>query len=258
MALGSNTLYEIEKLDNRFLTAPNYGAIVLQVTDIPTMLLTGASYKEIGWTKNNNMALEQKQIDAFCQPLNPIFGSCQEVNKDIDQVATVKKEIHRFSKKIVHKPLVVIPVFPGTNCEYDLQYAFEREGAKVKQVVINNLTHATLKASLNQLAKEIKECQILCLAGGFSVGDEPDGSAKYIANVLLQPNIKEAIEHFMKNNEGLILGICNGFQALVKCGLLPYGKLQTSTADCPTLTYNLINHHMARIVKTKVVNTNSP
>ena len=163
----------------------------------------------------------------------------------------------QYSRVKVEKPVVVIPVFPGQNCEYDTAQKFERAGAEVHQVVFNNLSVENIRESIKTLADEIAKAQILMIVGGFSSGDEPDGSGKFIANVLRNPQIAEAIED-MRANDGLILGICNGFQALIKSGLLPYGDVNSLSAESPTLFRNDINRHVSRMARTRVTSTKSP
>jgi phosphoribosylformylglycinamidine synthase len=154
-------------------------------------------------------------------------------------------------------PLVYIPIFPGTNCDYDSQKAFITAGAKVKTSVFRNLTSKDVYKSILDMKKNIDKCNILFLAGGFSAGDEPDGSGKFIANILNNVEIKEALTRLLER-KGLILGICNGFQALIKCGLLPYGKFDALSKDSPTLFRNDINRHISHIASTRVANINSP
>ena len=155
-------------------------------------------------------------------------------------------------------PKVLLPVFPGTNCEYDMARAFNLAGADTKILVLQNRTQAQLTESLDNLARELKDTQILALSGGFSSGDEPDGSAKFIANVLKACVISDEIMNLLKKRNGLMLGICNGFQALVKTGLAVYGEIRDMTPDMPTLTYNRINRHISRIVRTRIVSATSP
>ena len=157
----------------------------------------------------------------------------------------------------VDKVIAYLPVFPGTNCDYDSAKAFRKAGAEVRTSVFRNLTDKDVFESIDEMAKNIRECQILMISGGFSAGDEPDGSGKFIANVLNNKEIAAAIEDLL-SRDGLILGICNGFQALVKSGLLPYGKLGTVTKDSPTLFRNDINRHISQMVTTRVATTNSP
>jgi phosphoribosylformylglycinamidine synthase len=158
----------------------------------------------------------------------------------------------------IPKPRVIIPVFPGTNCEYDSMRAFEKAGAEVEIMVVNNLSSRQIEESIKIIADKIKKAQIVMLPGGFSAGDEPDGSGKFIATFFRNPIIRESISELLENRDGLILGICNGFQALIKLGLLPYGKITDITEKSPTLTYNEIGKHMSRIVQTKVVSNRSP
>jgi len=157
-------------------------------------------------------------------------------------------------------PLVVLPVFPGTNCEWDVERAFKEAGAKTRLLVFRNRSHRDIAESLDELAAAFREAQIIALSGGFSAGDEPDGSGKFIANVLRSPVIAAAVSEFLENRDGLMLGICNGFQALIKTGLVPYGRIISSTdaVDAPTLTFNAIGRHVSRIVRTRVMSNISP
>ena len=158
----------------------------------------------------------------------------------------------------VAKPKVVIPVFPGTNCEDDCARAFLKEGAEVSQVILRNLNKEILAESIDKLEAEIRTAQIIMLPGGFSAGDEPDGSGKFIATVFRNEKIKAAVMDLLNNRDGLMLGICNGFQALIKLGLVPYGEIRDIDEDMATLTYNNINRHMSSMVRTKISSTKSP
>lgn len=158
----------------------------------------------------------------------------------------------------VAKPTVFIPVFPGINCEYDTAAAFEAAGAKTDIFVIRNLTPDAIKESVEEMAKRMKQAQIMALPGGFSAGDEPDGSGKFMATMFRNPTLTEAMEDLLTNRDGLILGICNGFQALIKLGLVPYGHIVPLKDDSPTLTFNTIGRHISRMVDTKVVSNKSP
>jgi phosphoribosylformylglycinamidine synthase len=155
-------------------------------------------------------------------------------------------------------PLVILPVFPGTNCEWDMEKAFREVGARTRLVVFKNRNSEDIAESKHELAKAINEGQILALSGGFSAGDEPDGSGKFIANVLRSPLIADAVNDLIENRDGLILGICNGFQALIKLGLVPYGSYYKPTPAMPTLTYNRIGRHVSRMVRTRVMANQSP
>ena len=156
------------------------------------------------------------------------------------------------------KPKVLVPVFPGTNCEYDMARAFNLAGAQSKILVFRNRTPADLEESLNMLEKEIADSQILAFAGGFSAGDEPDGSGKFIANVIREKRIAQAITNHLETKDGLIVGICNGFQALIKTGLVPFGKIMEPKEDLPTLTFNNIHRHISRVVRTRMTSAASP
>jgi phosphoribosylformylglycinamidine synthase len=155
-------------------------------------------------------------------------------------------------------PLVLLPVFPGTNCEWDMERAFREAGARTKIVIFRNRNREDIAESKQELANAISECQILALSGGFSAGDEPDGSGKFIANVLRSPVIADAVSNLLENRDGLILGICNGFQALIKLGLVPYGSYRRAEASMPTLTFNRVGRHVSRMVRTLVMPNCSP
>ncbi|MCD8365073.1 MAG: phosphoribosylformylglycinamidine synthase, partial [Clostridiales bacterium] len=167
------------------------------------------------------------------------------------------KEIYICKHKVA-KPTVFIPVFPGTNCEYDSARAFERAGADVVTQVFKNLTAADIRESVDSFVKAIDQSQIIMFPGGFSAGDEPEGSAKFFATAFRNAKMKEAVERLLNERDGLALGICNGFQALIKLGLVPCGRIQDGNADSPTLTYNTIGRHISRMVYTKVVTNKSP
>ena len=168
-----------------------------------------------------------------------------------------KKADLKYKGEPVEKPIAYLPVFPGTNCDYDSAKAWRNAGAEVRMSVFCNLTEDDIFRSIAEMKKNIDECHILMLSGGFSAGDEPDGSGKFIANVLNNKDIADAI-HALIDRGGLILGICNGFQALVKSGLLPYGRLGQVTKDSPTLFRNDINRHISQMVTTRISTTNSP
>ncbi len=156
------------------------------------------------------------------------------------------------------KPTVFIPVFPGTNCEYDSSRAFERAGANVVTKVFKNLSAEDIRESVDAFEKAISQAQIIMFPGGFSAGDEPDGSAKFFATAFQNAKIKEAVTKLLQERDGLALGICNGFQALIKLGLVPFGEITGQTAESPTLTFNTINRHISKMVYTKVVSDKSP
>ena len=195
-------------------------------------------------------------MSAWMERYNDIYPVRTDLGGEVLSTPLTKAEPVQ-SEVVVEKPVVVIPVFPGQNCEYDTAQKFERAGAQVHQVVINNLTVENLQQSIDTLANEISKAQILMLVGGFSSGDEPDGSGKFIANALRNPKIWAAIQE-MRSHEGLILGICNGFQALIKSGLLPYGDIEKLDASSPTLFRNNINRHVSHIARTRITSNRSP
>ena len=183
-----------------------------------------------------------------------VYPTLFDQNTELETVETTPSSTQIKAPHRVATPLVYIPVFPGTNCEYDTAKAFEAAGAVTKIVPFRTMD---ISASIKDMVANIKQANILMFAGGFSAADEPDGSAKFIVNILLNEAVKSAIEAFIARG-GLILGICNGFQALVKSGLLPYGSFDSLSDQSPTLFYNDANQHVAKMVETKIINTNSP
>ena len=185
----------------------------------------------------------QNEIPEFAKALHPSISEAR------------KNPVFNICKK---RPRVLIPVFPGTNCEYDMARAFALAGGDANFLVFRNNTPEALDESLEELVKQIKRAQILAFSGGFSAGDEPDGSGKYIANVLREGRVAEQIMNMLKNRDGLILGICNGFQALIKTGLVPYGEIRETNPDMPTLTFNTVGRHISRVCRTRIVSATSP
>ena len=201
---------------------------------------------------------EQRLSEVFPPVSNaPLQEELPDFAKEIHPSLAESKKNSVFANPTT-KPKVLIPVFPGTNCEYDMARAFNLAGAQTKILVFANNTPQALKESLEALQKELKETQILALAGGFSAGDEPDGSGKFIANVLREGHISEEVMNLLKKRNGLVLGICNGFQPLIKTGLVPYGEIKSPSADMPTLTFNKIGRHISRVVRTRMVSALSP
>ena len=201
---------------------------------------------------------EQRLSEVFPPVSNaPLQEELPDFAKELHPSLAESKKNSVFANPTT-KPKVLIPVFPGTNCEYDMARAFNLAGAQTKILVFANNTPQALKESLEALQKELKETQILALAGGFSAGDEPDGSGKFIANVLREGHISEEVMNLLKKRNGLVLGICNGFQALIKTGLVPYGEIKSPSADMPTLTFNKIGRHISRVVRTRMVSALSP
>jgi len=251
------------------LLNPSYGSIVLEVDqeeDVEAMF-PNLEVKTIGYTMEGNnlefkeLALELDDlIDTWQKPLEDVFPTTvyEPQEKARDQENMTFKHLRPISRIKVEKPKVFIPVFPGTNCEVDTGIAFTKAGADVDTFVLNNLNPESLKESILEMARRIKEAQIIAIPGGFSGGDEPDGAGKFIATVFRNEYVKNEVMELLKNRDGLILGICNGFQALIKLGLLPFGEIRDMEEDFPTLTYNSIGRHVSRMVRTKVVSDLSP
>ena len=177
---------------------------------------------------------------------------------EVETIDFRAKDIHVYGGAKIARPRVVIPVFPGNNCEYDSARAFRAAGAEADTFVINNLTPEAVAESTHELARRIRASQIVMIPGGFSGGDEPDGSAKFITAFFRAPEVTEAVRDLLKARDGLMLGICNGFQALIKLGLVPYGDIVDATPDAPTLTFNTIGRHQSRLVRTRISSNLSP
>ena len=236
---------------------PMYGSIVLEmVSDSPAGEILGETTKEYVFEacgEKLDMAQLQEIWEGKLEPVYPYRKAGPTVEK-INGKLTAPAE----PKIGVAKPKVIIPVFPGTNCEYDTAKAFARAGADPEILVIRNLTPADVAESCKALVKAIDNSQIVMLPGGFSGGDEPDGSAKFIASFFRNPAVTEAVRRLLQQRDGLMLGICNGFQALIKLGLVPYGDIRPITACDPTLTFNTIGRHQSMLVHTRVASTGSP
>lgn len=193
--------------------------------------------------------IQQDELPAFATKLHEsLVGERQNPSPKKDRITILNRA----------RPRILLPVFPGTNCEYDMMRAFQLAGGDTKVVVFRNNSPAALAQSLQELSSEIADSQILAFSGGFSAGDEPDGSGKFIANVIREPGISNAVMDLLQKRDGLVLGICNGFQALIKTGLVPYGQIMEPVESMPTLTYNNIGRHISRISRTRVVSALSP
>ena len=243
------------KLDD--LYSPLYGSFIVEYKEDRDFIEKLGDFKEDEMIVNGEKLDTEKLSKAYLTTMDKIFKPLDSHKlEDLDQAKAPKRRMK--SKKPVDEVKVVIPAFPGTNSEYDTARAFERAGAKAEVLVFRNKDEKALQESLGELAEKISKAQILAIPGGFSLGDEPGGSGKFIANVIRSEKVKKAIETLLEDNDGLILGICNGFQALVKTGLLPYGKIKDLEEDDPTLTYNTCSRHIARVVDTRVMSNNSP
>ena len=266
MAFGNGMGVKIESnVDKRDLFAPAFADIIAEVPAEKVSELA-ITYTVIGEVTDKaaleygDVTIELKEaVDTWKAPLEKVFPtvSGQTEAKAVKEQLFNTDSIHICSHKI-GQPTVFIPVFPGTNCEYDSAKAFERAGAKVITKVFKNLDAADIRDSVAEFEKAIVQAQMIMFPGGFSAGDEPDGSAKFFATAFQNAKLKEAVEKLLNERDGLALGICNGFQALIKLGLVPYGKVCGQTAESPTLTYNTIGRHISKMVYTKVVTNKSP
>lgn len=269
MAFGNKLGVKIEhNVDPRYFFAAAWGDIVCEVPDGMVGQLS-ISYTVIGEVTDRgafeygNVTISMKEaLDAWMTPLEDVFPTAAGREAKGEEAALEEKLYHSGAVYVcdhkIGQPTVFIPVFPGTNCEYDSRKAFERAGANVITKVFKNLDAADIRDSVEAFEKSIDQAQIIMFPGGFSAGDEPDGSAKFFATAFQNAKIKDAVMRLVNERDGLALGICNGFQALVKLGLVPNGEITGQTADSPTLTYNTIGRHISKMVYTKVVSNKSP
>ena len=239
------------------LTAQLGGFIFTSTEEIAEVSKIGETTADFTLAVNGVNLAGDKLLSAFEGKLEDVYPTEFEQSTKLEDVpAVVSDAVIKASEKVA-EPLVYIPVFPGTNSEYDSAKAFEQAGAKVNLVPFVTLDEAAIEASVDTMVDNISKANIIFFAGGFSAADEPDGSAKFIVNILLNQKVRAAIDSFIEKG-GLIIGICNGFQALVKSGLLPYGNFEDATETSPTLFYNDANQHVAKMVETRIANTNSP
>lgn len=248
------------------LFKPSYGSFVLEIANTKVIDFMGLDAQILGETTKEPVisinGLEIGIIEMLAnweKPLEKIFPT--KVKNTCEGDPEIKLfENKNFAKPAIKvaKPKVFIPVFPGTNCEYDSKKVFEKAGGEVETLVVANMTVSALEDSIKKMVEEIKRSQIIMIPGGFSAGDEPDGSGKFIAAVFRNPYVKEAVMDMLKNRDGLMLGICNGFQALVKLGLVPYGEIRDMDETSPTLTHNSIGRHISCLATTKITSTLSP
>ena len=268
MAFGNGMGVKIEhNLDPRDFFAPGFGDIILEVPDGKvgelsiTYTVIGEATADGNFSYGNTVITVDEAENAWKGTLEKVFKTVSSENDK--EAADRDEKLYRADsiyvcKNKVAKPRVFIPVFPGTNCEYDSTRAFERAGAEVDVKVFKNLTAEDIHDSVELFEKAIDQAQIIMFPGGFSAGDEPDGSAKFFATAFQNAKIKEAVMKLINERDGLALGICNGFQALIKLGLVPYGEICGQKADSPTLTFNTIGRHISKMVYTKVVSNKSP
>ncbi len=266
MAFGNALGVKIEhNLDPRDFFAPGFGDIIMEVPADKvgelsiTYTLIGEVTDDGKFSYGNTVITEAEAVEAWKGTLERVFKTVSgEANEKPAKDDLYHAENIYVCRHKVAKPRVFIPVFPGTNCEYDSTRAFERAGAEVDVKVFKNLTAEDIHDSVELFEKAINEAQIIMFPGGFSAGDEPDGSAKFFATAFQNAKIKEAVMKLVNERDGLALGICNGFQALIKLGLVPYGEICGQKEDSPTLTFNTIGRHISKMVYTKVVSNKSP
>lgn len=272
ISFGNKIGIKFNGLSKEELFGLNYGSVIVEVAADEDLnkAFEGCNYKVIGETIEKPVIISEEYdftfniddlIRVYEKKLSTVFKI--ETEKSQESVPEIKVE----EKKIIlpsspsiktAKPRVIIPVFPGTNCEYDCNRAFTKAGAETTELVFKNYSKSALLESIEALEKQIRESQIIMIPGGFSAGDEPDGSGKFIATIFRNERIKDAVNDLLKNRDGLVLGICNGFQALIKLGLVPYGEIVDIEEDMATLTYNNINRHMSSIIRTKITSNKSP
>ena len=252
--------------DQKTLFAPLSGSLVLELKDdsdttgLETLgaSVLGAVCGEpvilIGSERLSLAAL----TEAWEKPLEKVFPTRAETKAYFCQVPLYSERNQKAPAVQYAKPRVFIPAFPGTNCEVDTARAFERAGAKADVLIVKNLTPADIEETIEAMVKAIQNAQIIMLPGGFSGGDEPDGSGKFIATTFRNPRVAEAVSELLEKRDGLMLGICNGFQALIKLGLVPYGRITQIQENDPTLTFNTLGRHVSRMVYTRVTSVKSP
>ncbi len=261
MSFGNEIGFEFaENQDMSKLLSTRYGSFVVETDEELDGLYLGKTTADESIVINGEKIEIADLKETWEAPLQKVFPiSASKVGKEAtEKFSFVERNTNRPAVKIA-RPKVVIPVFPGTNCEYDTARAFEKAGAEAEIIVLRNINSDVLTQSINEFAQKINESQILMIPGGFSGGDEPDGSGKFITAVLRNPVVREAVTKLLECRDGLMLGICNGFQALVKSGLLPYGKIMdTMESDSPTLTFNAIGRHQSQMVSTRIASVKSP
>ena len=265
MAFGNGLGVQLETtLDASELFAPGWGNIVCEVPvkDVEKLAsrasMIGNVIAEPVFSYGSAVITMDDAVKAWSETLERVFPTDSGAELEPAKIELYDAKNIVICRNKVAKPKVFIPVFPGTNCEYDSTKAFENAGAEVVTRVFRNMTASNIRESVDEFVKCIDDAQIIMFPGGFSAGDEPEGSAKFFATAFRNEKVKEAVERLLKDRDGLMLGICNGFQALIKLGLVPYGTIAPQQADSPTLTYNTIGRHVSKMVYTKVVTNKSP
>ena len=267
MAFGSKLGFTFAQgLDAATLVAPYEGSFVVEIPEDGALADSLAPYATALGTVNGNgifildgdVLTADELIAAWSSKLESVFPTDSGKSAAVEDVPLYKERSIFVSQNKVARPRVFIPAFPGTNCEVDTARAFEQAGADPHILVVGNLTPAAINETIEKMVEEIKQAQIVMLPGGFSGGDEPEGSGKFIATTFRNPAVAEAVTELLNCRDGLMLGICNGFQALIKLGLVPYGKLVNIQENDPTLTFNTIGRHISQMAYTRVTSTKSP
>jgi len=258
MAMGNGIGFKVEEsvsMDELF--GYNYGAFVLETSEEVGTLL-GCTTEEAAFVRGTEAVLLSDLQKIYEEKLEPVY-SCNISQTQAEIPTLSAKAESRVAPAIkVARPKVIIPVFPGTNCEFDTAKVMRDAGAEPQIIVLNNLSADGIARSTETFAKAVKEAQMIFIPGGFSGGDEPDGSGKFITAFFRNAAVREQVTDLLDNRDGLMAGICNGFQALIKLGLVPYGKIIDTDVHCPTLTYNTIGRHQSRIVRTRIASNKSP
>jgi phosphoribosylformylglycinamidine synthase len=260
MALGNGIGFEFDKgVSMEEIFGYNYGAFILELTDDTEIGTT------LGYTTDKaeiSAFGESACLECLCKAYEDKLESVYPCN-----IETEKQDIPAYSYNATERtasiikcarPKALIPVFPGTNCEYDTAKALSRAGADAEIIVINNLTAQNVAQSVEYFAKKLRDAQIVFVPGGFSGGDEPDGSGKFITAFMRNGAVKEQINELLNTRKGLMAGVCNGFQAIIKLGLVPYGEIIDTTEEDPTLTFNVIGKHRSSLVRTRIASNKSP
>lgn len=266
MCFGNNLGFKFDdNFDTSILFNNLYGGIIVESNcELDKYLKIGNVIKDPKIVINSNLILDLEMMktewESILEPIYPTRPVDNNIsNNNIKEIYSNIKNVDKAYYSIKHtKPKVIIPIFPGTNCEYDTIKVCKKYGANVETILIKNLNPDYIKQSIEHLENKINESQIIILPGGFSGADEPDGSAKFITSFLRNERLQHAIMNFLDKNDGLMCGICNGFQALIKLGLLPYGKITEPCKTSPTLTYNTICRHQSKFIKTKIICNSSP
>jgi phosphoribosylformylglycinamidine synthase len=260
MSIGNALGFEFDSaLTLEDIFGYNYGSFILELTeDIDVGITLGKVTSDLSIVYNGKKICMCALNDLYESKLEGVY-SCN-IKSPTDKVETISYNVDKkFASNIkVAKPKVLIPVFPGTNCEFDSAKAVEDAGAEADIFVINNLSADDIKRSAEEFVAKLKNSQIVFIPGGFSGGDEPDGSGKFITAFFRGAAVKEEVTNLLEKRDGLMCGICNGFQALIKLGLVPFGKIIDTDETCPTLTFNNIARHQSKIVRTRVATNNSP